>query len=658
MPLILPTGERRACLRLICTLLLEYKNDGDGNSLSGAVAMMLKEHDFAAAVAKNDALNKTVDGPDQLMKIAWAYLYVLLSRRDFVAAAMILWDQETFTPEPHCVQLMWEALFTKRMIGVMGGGGMGKTYSASAFFLLEWITDPEWTRFQVASASEDHLKKNLYADIVRLHQGASINLPGEPDTEAISLNKKTGMGIFTLILPGGPLSKGKIKGAHTKPRPYHPLFKRRSRVFTLIDEAQEVPQNIFGEIPNRFSTVVAGDVDHLKFVITANPKDQYSQFGQACKPACGFDNLPLEVETWESDTGWAVVSLNAMRHENVVQRKIVFPGFVTYDGVQVWLRKCHGDANDPEMWTYVYGRFPPQGITHSVIKSAWINRSEGEWVFDTIPFNVAAVDPGFTGDLATMAIGRVGRAVMWRSYDGWEHRLKTPAMKIQVDVVAILPRGDTQELANEVMSRLKLFNVEPPYFAIDKTGVGLGVHDVIRRQWKEKVNALGMDDAGLAPICGLHYAQEPSQIKVADEDTETPKDIYDRMASELWFAGAKLFEYDVIRVGRGVDRQTFSELSSRQGGMLLGRSKKLGVESKDAYKVRTGSNSPDRADCVLMLLHAGRTTTPGLIPKAQDTLPAPAEKPLIGWSGFSQAFQGADIEGFGTGQELADMRKD
>src|SRR5207249_10607593 len=46
----------------------------------------------------------------------------------------------------------------------------------------------------------DHLKKNLFADMVRLHDGAALPLPGNVDTDGISINKKSAQGIFTIVL--------------------------------------------------------------------------------------------------------------------------------------------------------------------------------------------------------------------------------------------------------------------------------------------------------------------------------------------------------------------------------------------------------------------------------------------------------------------------
>lgn len=517
------------------------------------------------------------------------------------------------------------------------------TYSPSAFFLLEYTLDPEWTRIQLASATAEHLLGNMFADMIRLHSGASMTLPGKQDTESISLEKKRAQGIFTLTLPGGANGKSKIKGAHTKPRPAHPMFGRRSRVFALVDESQEVPQNIFQEIPNRFSTVVGDDVDHLKFLISANPKDLFSEFGRCAKPKGGWETITRAHRQWESERGWWVISLDQTHHENYLARRAVFPGFATYDGVQARLRDCDGDEEDPRMYTYVYGKFPPQGTTFACIKQRHLLAAEGEWIFESVPYGIAGGDPAFVSDRPGFATGRCGRAIGWWDYAGNKHMLPEPMMAIQVDLVTSLPHGDSQDVADSYLERLKDLDVAPQFFGMDQTGTGRGCADIVRRQWVQKIGALP-EGAQVAGIVGIEYAGSPSMVKIAAEDTQLPKAMFDRVATEMWYAAAKLFELGVIRIGKGVDLEVLSELAARKGDMQPGLGRKLTIETKDAYKARTKGRSPDLADAMLCMTHAARMSVPGLAPKAKDTVAPKPEVETPGWNGFGVHFAGADFK--------------
>ena len=661
MPLIIPTPERENKLKQIHDLLDVHRKDDDMDALLEAVSLMIEDKDFAEEIAQNDEFKGGLKTGDQMKRVPWAYLFHFLYQRDYVSAAIILWGPEIFNTKPHCVQLIWKYLFESRMICIIGGGGQSKTMGPSAFFLLEWLLDPEWTRLQVASASEDHLKKNLYADIVRLHDDSAIPLPGANESESISINKRRGMGIFTLVLPGGPNSRGKLKGAHTKPRPKHALFGDRSRVFTILDEGQEVPQNIFAEIPNRFSGAEPNDVDHIKFVLSANPKEKFSEFGKLCCPIGGWDNWDPEAETWISEQGWRIIRLNAEKHENVVAKRKIFNGFVTYEGVKNWLQRCEYDTEHPDYWTYVKGMFPPAGTQATIIRAENLTKSQGEWIFDGATTMIAAHDPAFTGDRPMFGCGRVGKAVAWKTLSGQRRELPSPRMAVQIDDVSILPRGDTQDLAIENMTRCKDLGVKPQNYGIDKTGNGIGVHDVIRRQWYQKV--MGTTEETAAPIQGIGYGESPTEVKICEEDTETPKQMFDKMCAELWYAASKLIEFDCVRFGRTIDQETYAELSSRQGGSRPGLGRKRGVEPKDAYKRRTGRPSPDKADTVTMILHVARISISGLIPRAPATpenpqqeriRPIPDEVTLE----VSYGMTGMDgVDGFGEMKSL-DMTRD
>lgn len=655
MPLILPTEQRKKDLRYLHGKLMQFKESNNADSLAKAVQRMMKEEEFAKTIAITfpRGLNNVAD----LKNAAWAYLQMILYRRDYVAACLFLWSDDAFTPEPRCAQLIFDGLFNHTLINVLGAGSTGKTYCASAFCLCDWLLDPEWTRIQVASNSEDHVKKNLFGDLVRLHQSACLELPGIVDTESISIDKKTAQGIFVLTIPGGPRAKGKLKGAKIKSRPEHPLFGTSSRLRIILDEAQEIPANIFEEIPNLLSSVDNDNGEHIKIYCAANPKDEWSRYGLNSKPTGGFDKLTPSDETWTSENGWHCIRINAMQTENVVMRKTIFKRMITWEGVQGIIKSCGGDAQHPLVWSLVYGMFPPNGNMASIIKGHHLRASEGEWIFNGPVINYASFDPAFTGDLPAMATGRAGKAIAWEDYSGNRHELEEPRYAAQIDAIGILPRGDTQDLADECLARIKQLNVKPEHFSIDRTGPGLGVHDIIRRQWHDKVQP----DAGdPAPIYGINYAQSPTQIKICEEDSQTPDQTFDRICSELWYGSAKMLEYDYVRIGRAVEPSVFEELAARMGGSKVGAGKKQSVEAKSDYKARTGKPSPDRADAFTMLLQVMRCTNPDLIPKAKDTEKEKQEpgRQVQPWHGFELAFGASELKDFGSDIEMNDMQKD
>jgi len=647
-------------------ILEDYRSKSDVDCLVRAVREMLKDPRFVAFLRKE----KNVPIPkkeEDLNSLVFIYLKMWLMRRDYEAAGTLCWDTETFTSEPRFVKLIWDGLTKHRLINVLGCASGGKTYSASAWLLLDWCLDPEWTLVRVMSTKEDHVKKNLFGDMQRLFANSVIKLPGKADTESIAVEsaKKGGQGIFVLVIPQGDAARGSIKGSKVKPRPEHPLFGRSSRTRLLIDEAQDVPPGAFEEIPNLLSSIEDEDVEHTKVLMSANPKDEFSRYGQNCVPVQGYETIRTrdsDVETWTSTTGWHCVRLNAIKSENMVANRVIFPRFFSPSGYRLKLRAYGGDVDHPLMWAEVYGMFPPHGHMTSIIQRHWIDRNYGEWLFEGPTIAVAACDVAFGGDQPAMSTGRVGLTKAWMDYAGNRHDLDEPRFALQADVTGILGRGDTQDLTDENLSRCKSLNVKPSGFGIDRTGVGQGTHDNCRRQWREKVD--GMDPktpAGqeVVDIVGINYAESATELQVCEEDTQKPKDLYFGIRSELWFVTGKFFEYDWIKLGRGVDMATIEELVQRRGGSPAGKNKLLQVEAKSEYKAR-GFTSPDRADSFTMMVQVARMSEPRMLPKAPDTTIAVERQPSIfdKDSGFGLKMGEAINMGFSLEYNGPDVMKD
>lgn len=640
MPIVKHSEQLKADFRFINQNLMESKEHGGAAAMDRAIKRMISIKEFAIHLSKRGKL------PDTPTAFAWEFIYFYLYQRDYVAVAHILWIPETFTCEPHSVEMIWNGLFNHNLINVMGAASSGKTFSPAAWVLIDWILDPLWTRIELTSNSEDHVKKNLFADIVRLHGEAALQLPGSVDSESISLDKKRGMGFFILTIPGGPRTRGKLKGAKVKARPAHPIFGRDSRLRVILDEAQEVQGNIWDEVPNLLASV-GRSTEHIKVLAAANPKLQFSRYGMNCKPNGGWEAIADDQDEWESETGWHVISINALRSENYLARKKIFPRMIDYDGVQKIIKACGGNAEHPNCYTLLYGRFPKSSLMGTVIKVEHVNRSQGEWVFEGRTRSLAANDPAYTGDDPSIANGRVGKAIAWIDFNGMRHDLPAPKTAIQVDAVGVLDRGDTQAMASDILERCRILNVSPGGFGIDRTGIGQGVHDIVRRQWKGKVGDFDGPNE-LPSIVGIHYSEKPTKIKVCEEDTETPAEMYDIVATELYYAAGKLIEHDYVRFGKGVPNRVYEELTGRMGGMQVGLGRKLTLESKSAFKSRTGSASPDMADVTTVLIHVARVTTATLVVRAKETKPTEQMRRSEPWSGFDQQFAGADLDGFGV----------
>ncbi len=597
-----------------------------------AVRLMVADSRFTAFLRSNpQQAPKAVKSDDDLKRMTFLFLMCCLYRRDYESAALLCWGPDVFTAEPRSVKMVWNALKTQRRINILGAASMGKTYGCAAYLLLDYCLDPTSTLIRVLSTKEKHLKENAFGDFQRLFLNSSIPMPGKADTESIATEtgKRSGQGIFTMVLPRGPDAGGTIKGSKVKPRPNHPLFGTNSRTRLLIDEAQEVQENAFDEIPNLYSSLGEGDNESTKIILVANPKDEFSEYGKQSVPVGGWDRVrarECETDEWKSEKGWHCIRLNALKSENFIAKKEIFKRFFTYEGYKEHLMACSGDVEHPRMWGQVYGMFCPTGSMSNIIQKHWADRCQGEWLFESATVPVGGHDVGFSGDAPSLASGRVGKAVAWTDYEGKRHDLGAARWVIQLDAVGILPlTSDLQILANEVMSRVKPLGIKPQMLAVDRTGIGQGVLDALRHQWVDKVD--GQRGATtIVDVMGVHYSESPSESRISEEDSKSPKEIFSSIIGELWYGAGRFFEHDCIRIGRGVDTQTITELVNRRGGSPTGKGKLLTVESKDDFKQRNSGKSPDRADAVTLLIYAARQNVAELKPKAPDTT---LERPKI-----------------------------
>lgn len=305
----------------------------------------------------------------------------------------------------------------------------------------------------------------------------------------------------------------------------------------------------------------------------------------------------------------------------------------------------------------------------TLIPMRWLTAAAGEWIFDNSTVEHCGKDVARLGaDSPAMAFGRVGRAVAWRDETGHEYRLAQSGYRVQIDSVFRIPQGDTQEVADDGMRRLRSTTVRPENCAVDMTGSS-GVFDLMVHQWRGKGLAASAvnpqlgetpnwakwvepeqvrEVVGGSPVIGVSYSRRPSELKVALEDSGTPRELYVNTATELWYALSKYFELGYIRYGKGVGREALEEISTRKGGLVQGKGRRMAVESKDSHKKRLSGASCDLADSITLLLHSIRLGTPELQPKARDTKESAANSQGGSRLRDGEAFSIKDESGFGA----------
>lgn len=541
-------------------------------------------------------------------------LYGCLNSERYDLAAQLLWGETLFSYKPKFSKLVWQNIQTSSSLMLMGSASTSKSYSAGVWFLLDWVRDPEYTSVHLVGPSEDHLKSNLFTHLVSLHSSASLPLPGVIGDLFIGLNtRERKSAIRGVVIPIGKRPAGRLQGSKRVPRKTpHPVFGALSRIRFLLDEGEKIPEGVWKDVDNIFANLT-DDVEGFKLVVAFNPENPNGPTALRCEPAKGWENFDAEAdEVWESKRAWRVLRLDAAKCENVVQRKVIYPGLQTYEGFNRIISNA-GGMDTPGYYTMARAMFPREGAIYTVLPATTVSRLKGEFMFGETPENCGGVDIALEGgDAIEFAVGRFGKAVGIRypatldNPNGREKLFTGPDGKrrmrwaLQIDQVFNLKPGDTVKVATEIRDNAIKFNIPARLLMLDRTGNGAGVHDLLKSLWNAEVR-------------GVNYSEGATERKILEEDSKTAEEEYERAVSELWFATKKWAEHEFIKV----KPEAFSEeLNQQLSGRRYASGKLSKVESKPEYKAR-GNKSPGKADAVTLLLHAVRVDT-GCRPSALD----------------------------------------
>lgn len=591
-------------------------------ALIDRVAAKLHGEDFFGAAKEYASYVKDITGVlppttnhAEAVTVLSTLLHWCLENNGYEEAAQLLWGPTLFDPRPESTQRVWRAFESSDFYLLMGAGSMSKSYSIGVRLFLEWIRDPENTHVKVGGPSEAHLKENLFNHLIQLHRTATIPLPGKAQDLFIGLDSKSRKGAISgVVIPLGQTGAGRLQGVKRMPRKKpHPVFGTMTRLFIFLDELINIPLGIWRDIDN---VATQCDSTHtLKVGGAFNPTDQASEVAKRCEPKEGWGSFdPEEHFDWVSKRGWRVVRLDAMRCENVIEKRIVFPGLQTYEGLQRVIESS-GGTDSPGYWAMGRGCFPPSGTALSIIPMGMLNKMKAEVIWYESPTPVGSADLALEGaDTAAFFKGSFGLAsgvrflpsvanpngeeVLFKDHKG----RPAPRLVLLVETQLDLPRGDTVKMKDEIMRVARSFGIRPDCFCVDRTGNGQGVYDLLRFEWGE--------------VIGVNYSESAGETRIMVEDHDVPKELYSRIDSELWFGARKFIEFGYVYAAPTLSTdELYAQLAGRLFRM---QGKRARVEGKPDYKSRNAGKSPDKADGFTLIVYAVRKRfgyVPGMSPE-------------------------------------------
>ena len=489
-------------------------------------------------------------------------------------------------------QAIVEAGCNNTLIGNPGCASSAKTRNWAGFAAVWWLCQPDQSSVMFVSTSIKSLRRRGWAEI----QKAFTIPPGDRignfvDSRMIwsAIKGDDKHAIIGKAVEEGSTHKvaDDIKGVHTK------------RQMVIVDEANAVPEAIWEAITNAYSYP-----REFILVALANPRDRLSKFSRFIEPLDGWTSVSVETEEWEGkpqkDYGnipVKVIRFDAEKSPNITEGRIVSKHLPTREKVDA--AKASGGGETPSYWTNFRGFPPPEGLNKTVFsESALIlNNAFGKFEFTGKQFHIiGAFDPAFGGgDRPALRFAKLGLI----SDDKW-------AIEVGKPIILPINAHSTNPVHFQLAEQLRrecekvvwgavTYSCPPENLAIDATGEGGGLCDIVQRTWSPK-------------IMRVEFGGAASEDSASLEDVRPANEVYENKSVEMAFRTR-----DALNSGqlRGIDPETATEFTNRlfdDSGKRIKLQKK-NHDGKDGktkgYKQMYGK-SPDLFDTVTMILEAAR----------------------------------------------------
>ena len=592
-----------------------------------------------------------------------ALLKIELETENYLIGATLCWGTTLFDSRPHSVRLIWSRLQTYPQLLIFGAGAGGKSYSVIAFKLLDWERDPEFTTIKIASTTAGHERANTFSNLVRLHRNSAVPLSGYIRQGFIGLDKDDRRSSISEVTidKGDENKSGKIQGFHPLPRPYpHPKFGTLSRVSGVFDEVEDIAVGLWKGEANMMLNM--DDEMHVSIVAMWNPKDKSSMAAQKSEPEGGWANLDESLDEYISRAGYHCIRLDARKFENVIQKKLIYAGFQTWEGY-----KRLEEKGGAELATFGHGIYPTEIASFGIVDPIQLDRSRGTFVWQRTPTNVASLDMAEEGlDIAEFTSARYGQAIAFEP-DLGEEKIRTaiqnpefrkqlqikyskygtifadrsigvrfnfpkPRLVVQFDQQFPLQKKNTILMGQDAIEMNQLLHVRPEWFGLDCTST-VNLRDWLWLKWGK--------------IIGIKWGEGATEIPILNEVREMPSESYANIKTEMFFAFSAWVEFGYVAFSPSMDT---SELFNELSGMRyknVGKVMKRCEDTKE-FKKRFGGKSPDRAASAIQIIH--------VIRRNASQVQRPAMEPTMNQQkGYVEEYAQSGDEGFKETVDVSDQ---
>ncbi len=472
--------------------------------------------------------------PESLIGMLWPQLIIDGEESELLASSIRL---DHFQHDLICSVLSDEY----QEVAVKGAASAGKGFAISLAVLLWYFVHPDGMVI-MTSASYDHIRKVIWAEVRKWFSCAKLDMPGKILKEQVDGGPKR------YIKLANPDSDEAFAGHHS------------NAVLFVFDEATAVSDERYNLAKTQAHCIVSA----------ANPRTLSGWFRNL------YPNVaPDKTQTIETPYGKRrLLSVDGAECANVRLDRNIIPGQIDkkrYDGL------C---AESDPRWVdvFAHGKFPTEDPAKQLIIGSWLERHEQAWNQD-VPVEAFGLDVAASvkGDETVLAAGgNNGVAAL--------HKTR---------------KADTMETIGWVLSTInEVYGIDCTLgqhpMTVDTDGLGKGVGDRLAEVgcWviPHSGNApSGVDSRRYQNLRAESYGELARRFDPRGPWGETPFAIpFDAKLREELVAPEKVIASDGIRF-----RITPKEVHSSRKGAVLSLRDKLG-------------RSPDTADAVVYLYLAVR----------------------------------------------------
>lgn len=505
------------------------------------------------------------------------------------------WDERRFNA--HCMNY--------RQIVLAGGASSGKSDCIARVALLFWLSDPQRHTCIVASTTLESLESRIWGYVARYFHTCAVDLPasylrGKPP-KILSPNVTDKIhGMFAVAIRQGEEQKvlSTLIGRHPK-----------RGLLMVLDEATDMSPSIIKSIPN------LEDVPYFQLWAIGNSSDRNDLHGSLATPKNGWESVdPNKNYVWETMQHNSIclyfnpLDSPAIHEEDPVRKEKLGRFLITSEDISE-KRIVYGEGSD-SYFRFVLGFWKPSGMGNTLLTEPFLREHQvtqlAEWSGFYPLQVVAGLDPAYQtgGDDCVLRLGILGQ-----TSDGTIRiDFRGEQLLFRIPVTASAVESAELQVAKRVLEKLKEFGCPVRNLAVDATGAGRALGELLRL----------LSDEQELPWRIIMYARGGQGVRVKSTEpklvTSTPTD--------LWTAFREFVQTGQIR---GVDALTLHQIITRL--LVQNSTGRLVLEPKAEYKARLSAinpkmgSSPDEADACMLCLQSAILQF-GFTPGQRRDLPA------------------------------------